>query len=481
VEILNIKKINKDLVVLVIGKVLQVIISLLAIRLLTTYLMPEELGNYYLLLTLLTFLNFTLLSPVSQYYGRHVILWKSSGNLSSATAVLFCCIVFGGVLTMLISNVLYHLFDYNTYYSVSTFSLFVFISFLAGSVKVLLDSNNILGYRIYFVKYTLCILILGLLSSVFFIKFFSATGIAWLYGIAFSQILFFLPVCKKNFAEDKVNYYKLKEKINYTEFRKVIVYIFPLTIALLLQWGQNSSYRIIVETKYTVDALAYIAVGLAIASSIFYAIEGIITPYFMPDYLKRIIAVSKLERAEEWNRLANSVLPIYLFLVFYVVFSSPFLLKILVSDKYSDVYIYVAIGALIEFFRVTSNVINLVSLSELKTKSTILPYFIGVFSLVVALYFSDVGDSLWIIPSYLAFSYLLITITLFINMKKLLAIKLPIIGWAKASSLSLPFICFLVFDSGKNILFSCFLVFLFGLYFLFVSYFVFFKRGFTSK
>jgi len=44
---------KKDILILGIGKVLQVVIALASIRILTEVLSEQEVGNYYLLLTLL--------------------------------------------------------------------------------------------------------------------------------------------------------------------------------------------------------------------------------------------------------------------------------------------------------------------------------------------------------------------------------------------------------------------------------------------
>jgi O-antigen/teichoic acid export membrane protein len=61
-------KSKKDLIILSLGKALQVIIALVSIRILTELLSEQEVGNYYLLLTVLTLFNFAFLNPLGQYY-----------------------------------------------------------------------------------------------------------------------------------------------------------------------------------------------------------------------------------------------------------------------------------------------------------------------------------------------------------------------------------------------------------------------------
>lgn len=64
---------QKNLAILIIGRVLQIIIALVTIKVIVSVLSVEEVGNYYLLLALLGLLSFTLLNPLGQYYGRHLI------------------------------------------------------------------------------------------------------------------------------------------------------------------------------------------------------------------------------------------------------------------------------------------------------------------------------------------------------------------------------------------------------------------------
>ena len=120
-------KANKDIVILVFGKVLQIIIALLAVRLLTTFLSESEVGSYYLLLTLLTLFNFAFLNPVGQYYNRYVLYWKQNANLSNANAMLLLSRAFGIILSLFVATFIYFIFDYSTLFQFTHFILFIFI------------------------------------------------------------------------------------------------------------------------------------------------------------------------------------------------------------------------------------------------------------------------------------------------------------------------------------------------------------------
>ena len=471
-------KANKDIVILVFGKVLQIIIALLAVRLLTTFLSESEVGSYYLLLTLLTLFNFAFLNPVGQYYNRYVLYWKQNANLSNANAMLLLSRAFGIILSLFVATFIYFIFDYSTLFQFTHFILFIFISLIASSYLAFLNVINLIGNRLLFIKYLLLSLVLGISLSIIINLYISDTGMAWLYGIALAQLLLFLPMYNNINNFDKLNVKLLSRKISVIQCKRVMFFSFPVMITLFLQWGQNSSYRLIVEDKYTVEVLSYIAVGLAVATSIFTAVESLATQYFMPNYLNQINNGTSEERSAAWNYLASYMIPIYFLLMMYVIFTAPFLMKLLVNEKYHNEYSYVMIGASIEFFRVCSNLIYLVSQSEVKTKTTIIPYLTGFTIMICCLYYFDANDALWLIPSTLSFTYFLISAMLYFNMKKLLAIKLAF-GNIIFSFLLSSFFCTLFFlNKEQNILNSILIILVFGGVFLFFSYLIFRRASF---
>ncbi|HAS7948372.1 TPA: hypothetical protein I7583_18640, partial [Vibrio cholerae] len=128
---------------------------------------------------------------------------------------------------------------------------------------------------------------------------------------------------------------------------------------------------LIVEDLYSAQILAFIAVGMTLSGAIFSALESLSTQFYMPLYLKKITNADQAMRTKAWNELADILLPVYIAVLIYVIALAPYLAKLLVAEKFQDAYIYAMIGAFIEFFRVITNLVYLVSQSEVKTKSTI--------------------------------------------------------------------------------------------------------------
>lgn len=467
---------NKDITILIIGKILQVIIALASIRILTEVLSEQEVGNYYLLLTVLAFFNFSFLNPLGQYYGRYLIKWKDGKNLFNATRVLLVLRTSGILLALFVSYGVYQVFEYDRYYTLNEFLLFIFISLTAGIHGVLLSAINVLGSRIKFVTYTILSLFFGLLLSLIIIHFIGKTSMNWLYGVAVSQLFFSIGIYKSVIKGNKFSVQKIKSVLNKNYIKKITIFLTPIVITLFLQWGQNISYRFIIEIKYSLEVLAFIGVGLAISSSIFATVESLASQFYNPIYLKNITYANKEGRENAWNELVDCMMPIYIFVAIFIIALSPYLVNFLVAQKFHEAYIYTMYGAIIEFFRVMTNLVYKVSQSEVKTKTTVVPYAVGFFSTVVFLYMFDFSDKFWAIPLVLIVTNIIVFILLFQNMNKLLNLKIQITNIVKSFVLVSPLFLALLFNSDKVILQNFLVLSISSCYLIFLTYIVTRKR-----
>ena len=79
---------NRDCLIITAGRVLQRLIDVAAIRLLTTLLTPSEVGNYYLVLSVIGFCVLTFISPVGMYINRRLHKWHEDGEVMRRPACL---------------------------------------------------------------------------------------------------------------------------------------------------------------------------------------------------------------------------------------------------------------------------------------------------------------------------------------------------------------------------------------------------------
>lgn len=464
------------MIILSVGKILQIIIALLSIKILTTLLNEAEVGNYYLLLTLLTLFNFAFLNPLGQYYARHLIQWKDNENLLNATNVLLFLRVSGVLFSLFAAFGVYQIFGYEKYYTLSDFLLFIFISLLAGIHGVFLNAVNSLGDRVKFTIYVVSTLVVGLILSLYIVNFIDKTGMGWLYGLAIAQLAFSIGLYKFIVRNNEFSLHKVKSTFQREYITKIAMFIMPVTITLFLQWGQNQSYRFIIEVKYSLEVLAFISVGLTVSGAIFSALESLATQLYNPVYLRQITYAGKKDRAKAWNDLVSYMMPVYLILTVYVIILAPYLTKLLVASKFYEVYIYAMFGAVVEFFRVSANLVYTVSQSEVKTNTTILPYTLGFIFTIVSLYFFNMEEKLWIVPLFLGLANGVIFVLLFRSMKKLLDIRIEYKSIVKSFIFVSPLFLILFIPNSQSLLQAIVTITLSGIYFLFLVYLIVQKR-----
>lgn len=459
---------TKDLKIIITGRVLQVVIALVSVRLLTTYLSPEEVGNYYIILAFLAFFNLVLLNPPSMYLGRHLLHWQKSKNLFNGLLVFIVWIIIVALLSIPISIFVYYEFGYTSKFELDIFIAYIVLALIISTIhRNVMYGTNTLGYRKEFVVYLIMTLLLGLVCSVSIVYFYYNFALGWVFGVVLSEFLTLYVLFKFFIQDNIIDIKKIKSTLSKERFKKVLLFSLPIGLTTFLMWGQNTAYRFIVDYQYSTEILAYIAVGLGLASAVFSSIESIAMQYFNPIFLKKILNVTKEQRSEAWNDIAKQIVPIYILALFFTITMSEVLINILVDEKFHDAYIYTMFGVGIEFFRVMTNLLNNVSQAEYKTTATIKPYLVGFIVSLGLLSTIDFGTNYFMIPLVLAMAYCAVFVYMYFNMRQLLDIKYDV-RWLITIFMALPFFLIYLIDiSTLAMFYNVLLISIFGLYFLF--------------
>lgn len=430
---------STDLKIIIVGRVLQISITLLAMRLLTTFLNADEVGNYYLLLGILAFFNLVLLNPPGMYFSRHLLQWKRSENLLNALFVFMIWMLIVSLVATGILWIIYDLFGYENKFRFSLYMLFMLGSIVISTThRNVLFGSNTLGYRKIFVRYLLLTLLLGLLFSAGISYFYYPHALGWLLGVLLSESVMVYFIFVFFIQKNRLSLYKIKTVLTRQKLKSIFLFTFPIGITTFLMWGQTIAYRFLVDAYYSAEVLSFIAVGLGIAASVFGSVESIVMQYYNPIFLKNILDQDRKNRAKAWNDIAKQVVPIYLLTLVFTVALAESLTSILVDSKFHNAYGYVMIGAVLEFFRVMSNLLNNVAQSEYKTHATVLPYFVGFILSMGLLGSIDFSGNYLMIAVVLVIAYIGVYSTMYINMKRILEIKYEI-RWVSVLFLSLPF------------------------------------------
>lgn len=464
---------NNNLIAIIVGKALQIIIMLISIRVMTSILDEKEIGQNYLLLTILTLLNFGFWLPTCQYFSRKTLAWRESENLKNAVDLMFIFRCVTAFISLIIGYIIFYVNDYERYYTNTEFLLFIFISSIATFSLLLLSTINMLGKQVLFTKLNILLSIFTLTFSVFIVIYIDGSAMSWLYGIAFSQIIMSVPLYVIVVKNQTLKIKNTFESLNLDKIKSVLIFTAPITITLFLQWGQNFSYRFFVEAKYSIELLGMMGVGLAIATAIFSAVDNVACQFFNPIYFKSINQTTppeKRARAKIWNSYSIKMFSIYISTLLFIISTAPYLLKILVSEKFHSVYPFVMAGALVEFCRVCCNAVYMISQSELSTKTTIMPYSVGYICLVFMLYFMDLSANPIFITFIQAFSYIIIILILYKKMSLLLEVKVDFRYLIKLLIVSFPLAICLLLPYNVPVIYALAIVAFAGIYFIFVLY-----------
>jgi len=463
---------TNDLKIIIIGRVLQIGITLLAMRLLTTFLTTEEVGNYYLILALISFFNLVLLNPPGMYFSRHLLEWQRSKQLLNALSIFIGWMLLVVIIGIGILFIVYHQFGYESKFEWSIFLVYILGSIMISTIhRNVLFGSNTLGYRKEFITYLLFTLILGLIFSSLIVRFYYPYALGWLLGVLLSELVLVYFIFTFFIQDNTLDIQKIKATLTKERLKKIVFFTFPIGITTFLMWGQTIAYRFLVDSYYSAEVLAYIAVGLGIAASVFGSVESIAQQYFNPIFLRNILDASQEKRANAWNDMARKIVPIYLFTAFFTFALAEVLINILVDHKFHDAYVYVMIGVMVEFFRVMSNLLNSVAQSEYRTTSTVKPYLVGFVISLGTLSSMDFSENYLMIPIVLGFAYLCVFIYMYVNMKQILEINYEV-NWLKICFLSLPFgIIYFINLEQSGLWLNLVILAGFGLYYLFAIWF----------
>jgi len=394
------KNFDLQLLILIIGRVLQIVIALIAIKLATNILSPSEMGNYYLIISIAGFFGFFLVGPIGQLINRKIHQWHQEKKLLNVLYLYNYYIFFLALLSIAVLKILHYLHvGEDIHLDVFIGALFIYI-FAHTWNQTIIPMFNMLEYRVFYVLFTLVSQIMFLFFAYLFIFFFDKEGIYWFMGqgvgfglVAIVAFRFFYIKIEDNFS--LIESHNMLTKKN---FKKLIKFSAPLFLSSLLFWMQTQSYPLIIEKFVNTEFLGYIGVGFSVAFAISTAFESIIMQYIYPQMYKSM--QDNNEFSTIMSKIINLILPIYLFITIFVSFFAIYINTILVDSKYFDSYIYVVFGVWIAFFRISSNIIANIAHAKLNTKALILPSFLGAFMMITGIIIaSNMENYKLLIPS----------------------------------------------------------------------------------
>ncbi|MBU2896907.1 hypothetical protein [Vibrio hepatarius] len=412
----------KNISIIIIGRLIQILVLVATLKLVTKFLTKEEVGIYYFYTGVVTLLIGLFITPIGTYFNRNI--FKIKENMANGVAFLLLIRFLLILIAVAISWTIYILLDFKKYIEIKDFLILVTIALIGSNYITLTNSLNTLAKNVKFTITLSSIVVFGLIASVLSIYVNDFKAYYWLLGLYISQVLS-IPIVIFLLVEQPIN--KFEKYLLKIDYLKIIKFITPLAFVSLVIWLQTTGYRYIVEDKFGVENLAYIALGLSISSSIFSAFESVLTQVFKPNFIKKIsLDESPENRVKQWNIMLNNIMPIYIFLGVFIISNYELFPYFLLGSDYSSVGLYIVLGVFIEFFKVFKNHIGLIGHATYNTKSLIMPNIIPALSLIPITFFVD-SEGMYQIPIYILLFLLISIFYIFKSIGKKFEIKLKII------------------------------------------------------
>ena len=377
--------VNRDLLIISGGRIATALIGLLTIRAVTTLLSPEQYGQLALLIVVQIFCGLFLVNPIGQHINRHTHEWWDEGSLFSRLSAykkyIFLVSIIGGFAAIAVSTKLSALH--------TTLIVLAMLLMVNGGTwnATWIPLLNMVGQRGAAISWALVTSAVGLLVSVVLCIFWP-TATNWFIGQA---IGFTLGALGAFWSLRHSDLPKQNEKKQPLVTRQTITtYCLPLAVGTGFMWLQLSGYRLVVEHYWGLSLLGFLSVGLSLASQIWGLAESLAQQFLYPFFYRRIAVTDSgllgdAASSEALSDLLNVLMPVYVVLIGVTFLGAPYLLKVLVAPQYANAEVFVRLGIVIEFCRVTANVLSNAAQVTKKTRSIILPYAAGALVIFIIL------------------------------------------------------------------------------------------------
>lgn len=478
-------KIDKKIIFLVLGRIIQSVLAIISIRLLINFLPQEEVGRQYLLNSVLLWFSLVLINPVGMYINRHIHEWKASKQLHYQLTQInkyFISIAFLSLPVIFIIKNSFSFGDFLTYKEI-LFFVFMYIYFSTW-FQTIVSLFNLLGSQKIFVGLNILAQALGLSLAVLGVHALSSHAMMWLSGLLIGQVvalLVALYLFNKHFPKNEFGY---KPEKNDFFTMNTFHFCVPIAVTTLFMWFMYQGYRLVVDKMMGIEVLAALGVGLGLAASLASVVESITTQYFYPGYYAALAQSTLQDRKKAWELLFERTLIVYLPCAVLTLSVSQLIVRVLTSENFYSVVPFVWLGAAIELFRQVSNISYLVSHSEKKTKNTIMPYFVGSTVIAISLFLLTYFDL--VTSANILFSLVLAGFATclynFMVVKKLIGATFNFRLAFKALFLSLPLLIPIFISSVQDSLFKLFAWGAFsGLWCLLIIYFMLDRKNYFFK
>lgn len=338
----KIKQVDKNKIILFLSQIFNAIIGVFIGKIIAVYFLPEEFGQYNILLATYTFFFALVLSPYLQYIKNFVNTNDLVNNFSSHFKFFIGANVFA---ILLVSVILFFFKSLNPY----VFGIILLVFPINFMYNFLLDFFNVKGKFSLFAMLSLTfssVNLLILLFCVFFLKN-KVDSLVLLWGIQlaayFVAAIFFI----KRYPFIKFNDWQFIKKAYLKDY---IVYAWPLIILAFWNWVNNYFDRYLIEYFLDVKEVGLYNANFSLGAKIFIMLN----PFFLT-ILTPVVFNPEIDLKAKKLKISKYV-KIYILIGLSVLvclyFFHEFLGRMLLSVNYSSGF-YIIFWSAFAYFLIT--------------------------------------------------------------------------------------------------------------------------------
>ncbi len=369
----------RDIIILALGRALQVLAGLITIKTATTVLSPGEVGSMNQLMSLAILGTSALLMPMTAYIGRGCLEWMNAGILSqrlgSYLLIILAVALACGSVVWAIQTQLMVVSGITPVWVAGLVVLFTvgFSLYTMGS-----SGLNLIGHRFLYVLFVNIAAWGGLLFALWWSKQDASPEI-WLLGIFCGFLLSSLSyVLLDRYAREavSVNASQLPDVLPF-DWQRISIFVAPQAIAFLFFWIQTQSYRFVLSWVADITTVGLFAAGYMICSVPMQTFENLFNEYYSPTLFRSLKGQDREGIAQAWNAYASAYIPAVILFGAFLVGNAAFMVKLLLGEQFQTIASILIWPALTETFRALSSTLHQLGLAKIDMTVNIVPVVLG--------------------------------------------------------------------------------------------------------
>jgi O-antigen/teichoic acid export membrane protein len=365
----------RDILTVGLGKVLQLLAAVLSIRLLTTLMNPEQVGQINQFLSVGALAASGVIIPVIVYFARGLTGWKASGQLSRKLLQILTEIAVLSSLLTICATLMHERLLEGFGQGASSFAMLYGLYVFGFSAFTLLSiCASVLGQRVRNAIYANLSSWGGLaLAAMLFVR--NEDPWAWVAGISTgyliaSQGLWF--VGRKNTAASPLATDPLS-------FRPSLVFrfVWPQVLFYLFWWVQSQSYRFALAEVSSVASVGLFFAAYALVSVPLQAFESAFSEVYSPTLFREIEGGAPDSHVRAWNRYVQAYLPCILIFGVFLAGCAPHMARLVLGQSFQVDPVFYVLPAFAEVGRALASVNHTLGVAKLDMRRLLPPAVVG--------------------------------------------------------------------------------------------------------